>query len=83
MPTRSASGACVPTWTGKSPDCRSLRLGRKQMSSVDAYPHVTVASDDDLRESIRRAEQRSGFTYAQLAEQARTGRYKSFQARLA
>ena len=49
----------------------------------ESYPHVIVATDSDLRESIRRAEQRSGFTYDQLAEQARTGRYKSFQARLA
>ena len=49
----------------------------------EPYPHVTVATDGQLRESIRRAEKRSGFTYDQLAEQARTGRYKSFQARLA
>jgi hypothetical protein len=49
----------------------------------ESYPHVIVATDGDLRESIRRAEKRSGFTYDQLAEQARTGRYKSFQARLA
>lgn len=49
----------------------------------ESYPNVTEATDGDLRESIRMAEQRSGFTYDQLAEQARTGKYKSFQARLA
>lgn len=49
----------------------------------DPYVNVTEASDEDLRESIRKAEQRSGFTYDQLAEQARTGQYNSFQARLA
>jgi hypothetical protein len=53
------------------------------MAALDQYPHLTVASDADLRESIRRAEQRSGFTYDELAEQARTGNYESFQARLA
>jgi hypothetical protein len=47
------------------------------------YPHVIEATDGDLRESIRKAEKRSGFTYDQLAEQARTGKYKTFQARLA
>jgi len=47
------------------------------------YANLTEASAGDLRESIRRAEQRSGFTYDELAEQARSGSYKSFQARLA
>jgi hypothetical protein len=45
--------------------------------------HVIEASDSDLRESIRNAERRSGYTYDELAEQARTGRYKSFRARIA
>ena len=49
----------------------------------EPQPPVIEATDDDLRESIRRAEQRAGYTYDQLAEQARTGTYKSFQARLA
>lgn len=55
------------------------------MSAVahESYPHVTEATDSDLRASIRNAEKRSGFTYDELAEQARTGQYKSFQARLA
>jgi hypothetical protein len=49
----------------------------------DPYPHVIEASDNDLRESIRNAEKRSGYTYDQLADQARTGHFKSFKARLA
>ena len=49
----------------------------------DPYPNVIEASDSDLRESIRNAEQKSGCTYDQLAEQARTGNFKSFKARLA
>lgn len=47
------------------------------------YPNVTEASSRELRESIRKAEQRSGFTYDELAEQARSGSYRSFKARLA
>ena len=47
------------------------------------YANVQVASPADLRASITKAEQRSGFTYDQLAEQARGGRFKTFQARLA
>jgi hypothetical protein len=49
----------------------------------DPYPHVIEASDSDLRESIRNAEKRSGYTYDQLAQQARTGDFASFKARLA
>jgi hypothetical protein len=52
-------------------------------SAQDPYPHVIEASDADLRQSIRNAERRSGFTYDQLAEQARTGNFASFRARLA
>lgn len=52
-------------------------------AAQDPYPHVIEASDSDLRESIRNAEQRSGYTYDQLAEQARTGNFASFKARLA
>lgn len=49
----------------------------------DPYPHVIEASDSELRKSISKAEQQSGYTYDQLAEQARTGRFESFKARLA
>ena len=52
-------------------------------AAQDPYPHVIEASDSDLRESIRNAERRSGYTYDQLAKQARTGNFKSFKARLA
>ena len=48
-----------------------------------SYPNLIEASASDLRESIRTAEERSGFTYDELAEQARSGFYQSFQARLA
>lgn len=47
------------------------------------YDNVQVASKADLRASIAKAEQRSGFSYDELAEQARAGRFKTFQARLA
>lgn len=53
------------------------------MAAGEPYQNLTEASASDLRESIRKAEKRSGCTYDQLAEQARTGRFKSFQARLA
>jgi hypothetical protein len=46
-----------------------------------SYPNVIDASDDDLRESIRNAEQRSGFTYEELAAQAESGRFESTQAK--
>jgi len=49
----------------------------------DPYPHVIEASDSELRKSIGKAEQQSGYTYDQLAEQARTGHFESFKARLA
>ena len=49
----------------------------------ESYSNVTEASASDLRKSIQNAEHRTGFTYDELSEQARTGRYKSFQARLA
>lgn len=49
----------------------------------EPYSNLTEASASELRESIRKAEQRSGCTYDQLIEQARTGTYQSFQARLA
>lgn len=49
----------------------------------NAYPHVIEASDADLRASIRNAERRSGYSYDELAEQARTGNFASFKARLA
>jgi hypothetical protein len=52
-------------------------------ASRERYPHVVEATRADLRESIRRAEQRAGFTYDELAEQARTGNFASFRARLA
>lgn len=47
------------------------------------YPNVVEATDDDLWESIHNAERRAGFTYEELAEQARTGQYASTEARLA
>lgn len=47
------------------------------------YDNLAVASPADLRESIRNAEKRSGFTYDQLAAQARAGRFETFRARLA
>lgn len=49
----------------------------------DEYPHVIEASDAELRASIHNAEQRSGYTYDELAKQARTGNFASFKARLA
>jgi hypothetical protein len=42
-----------------------------------------VATDEELRRAITNAERRTGFTYDELAEQARTGQYASFQCRLA
>jgi len=49
----------------------------------EPYENVAEASPADLRVSIRKAELRSGFTYDQLAQQARAGRFETFQARLA
>lgn len=49
----------------------------------DAHANLLEASDNDLRKAIARAEQRTGCTYDELAEQARTGDYASFRARLA
>jgi hypothetical protein len=52
-------------------------------AAQEPYPHVIEASDSDLRESIRNAEQQSGYTYDELAVQARTGDFATFKARLA
>jgi hypothetical protein len=51
-------------------------------SVLSGHPDVIEPTEDELREGMRRALKRSGFTYAQLAEQARTGRFKSLEARL-
>lgn len=49
----------------------------------EPYNNLAEASPADLRKSIVKAEKRSGFTYDQLAAQARLGRFETFQARLA
>lgn len=46
-------------------------------------PEVVEASEDDLRVAVGHALARSGFTFDQLAEQARTGQFESVRARLA
>lgn len=44
---------------------------------------VMMASEDDLRQAVRGALQRCGLTYAELATQARSGRFENVQARMA
>ncbi len=46
-------------------------------------PDVIDASDDDQRAAVMGALERSGFTFDELAEQARTGDYATVRARLA
>jgi hypothetical protein len=62
---------------------QSREVAAVAAAARNSHPHLVEATAGDLRESIRRAEQRSGFTYDQLARQARTGNFASFQARLA
>ncbi len=50
--------------------------------TADREPDVLVATDDDLREAVRTALARLHLTYGELAEQARSGRFQSEQARI-
>jgi hypothetical protein len=45
-------------------------------------PDVIEASEKDLDQALKRAEERSGFTYEQLAEQAASGHFETVRARL-
>ncbi len=49
----------------------------------DDRPDVIEADDNDLCAAVDRALSRSGYTFSELAEQARTGRFESVRARLA
>jgi hypothetical protein len=49
----------------------------------DRHDNVLHASEADLAAAIAGALSRSGFTYAQLARQARSGDFESIRARLA
>lgn len=51
--------------------------------TADWEPDVLVASDDDLRSAVRSALARLDLTYAELADQARKGRFQSERARIA
>lgn len=44
---------------------------------------VVKANDADLRKAVQRALARSGCTFDQLAEQAKTGHFDSVRARMA
>jgi hypothetical protein len=46
-------------------------------------PDVVVADEDDLREAVRRTLERSGLSFEELAEQARTGNFETVRARMA
>lgn len=46
-------------------------------------PDVIVADEADLRVAVRRTLKRAGFSFAELAEQARTGNFKTVRARMA
>jgi hypothetical protein len=46
-------------------------------------PDVIVADEDDLREAVRRTLERSGLSFEELAEQARTGNFETVRARMA
>lgn len=63
-------------WVGQEGERAMTALAHKR------YGNFAVASPADLRAAIRKAETRSGFTYDQLAAQARAGRFETFQARL-
>jgi hypothetical protein len=44
---------------------------------------VVKANDADLREAVKHALDRSGCTFEQLAEQAKTGHFDTVRARMA
>jgi hypothetical protein len=50
---------------------------------VDRNSKVTEASEADLRAAVERALLRCGCTFSELALQAKAGRLKSLEARLA
>ena len=52
-------------------------------ATLPEQPNVIEADEGDLREAVHSALARSGFSFAELAEQARTGRFKTVRARMA
>lgn len=50
---------------------------------TDLGSSVMVASQDDLRRAVRRALARCGMSFAELASQARKGRFETTEARRA
>jgi hypothetical protein len=52
-------------------------------ATLPERPDVIVADEDDLREAVRRTLERSGLSFEELAEQARTGNFKTVRARMA
>lgn len=51
--------------------------------SNEPLPTVVEADDEDLRRAVQGALERSGHTYAELAQQARSGHFSTVRARLA
>jgi hypothetical protein len=49
----------------------------------ETTPAVVVADEDDQKAAVEGALARSGFTYGQLARQAKTGRFSTVRARMA
>lgn len=45
-------------------------------ATLPEQPDVIVADKDDLREAVRRILERAGISFAELAEQGRTGDFK-------
>lgn len=52
-------------------------------ATLPERPNVDVADDQDLREAVRHALARSGFSFRQLADQARAGCFETVRARMA
>lgn len=52
-------------------------------ATLPERPDVIVADEDDLREAVRRTLERSGLSFEELAEQARTGNFETVRARMA
>lgn len=53
------------------------------MTVTSGTADVEHATEDDLRVAIRRATERTGFTYAQLTDQARRNDFETVSARMA
>lgn len=61
----------------------TARRGDQVTATLPSEPNVLEANENELREAVHRALEYSGYSFAELAEQARSGNFASLRARMA